>query len=447
MRRALFVLAGLTPLVFTGCQDAAPARDQWLITVSSNATQPQFGDRLLVELLDGDGALACDGCRRTFGVGTGAFPLSFGVPMTSGAVQVRARLYRVAQTGADGFPGDAGLIDGRGRLPEARGIEAVTLNLSLDCFGVLSEAEKTCDPNTGKLGPVPLLDDAAPLEPKSWWGVQPAPCSGPVPEDMACIEGGAFIQGDAQDFGISMPLSAARERLVVLSPFALDRDEVTVGEVRSLVRAGIVDVEPVLPSPDPKDPDGTCTYLGPDDASNDALPVNCVGHGVASNICAAFGRRLPTEAEWEWAAGQRERESLYPWGSNPEVCDQALIGVGRLLEAYFEESIPCRVKDDGTLRPWGVQPGGDPDDLTLEGIANLGGNVSEWTADAFAPYGEACHADLPQPAVDPLCFFSSNTFVVRGGSWNSILQHARSVARQWSGSWTPVIGLRCAQSL
>lgn len=443
MKRSLLAIG----LLLAGCRDPAPARDQWLITVSTDGTQPQFGDRLLVEVLDAAGDLACDGCRRTFGATADAFPLSFGVPVETGAVQLRGRLYRVDQTGTDGFPGGTGLIDARGHLPEANGVTPVTLNLTLDCFGLPSQPDATCDSRTGQLGPIPVLDDAVPLEPASWWGLQPAPCSAPVADDMACIEGGAFIQGDAKDFGISAALSAARERLVVLRPFALERDEVTVGEVRSLVRAGVSNVTPVLPSPDPMDPDGTCTYLGPDDASNDALPVNCVTHQVAANICAALGRRLPTEAEWEWAAGQRDLETLYPWGSDPDVCENAIIGVGRLLEAYFEESIPCRVEDDGTLRPWGVQPGGDPDDVTVQGIANLGGNVSEWTADAFAPYGEACHLDVPRPAVDPLCFFPSSTMVVRGGSWNTILQHARAVTRQRSSSWAPIVGVRCAQSM
>ncbi len=433
-------------LMLTGCQDPAPARDQWLVTVSTDGTQPQFGDRLLIEVLDADGELACDGCRRTFGVTADVFPLSFGIPVETGAVQLRGRLYRIDQTGADGFPGGTGLVDARGRLPEANGVTPITLDLSLDCFGLPSTLDATCDRSAGELAPIPTLNDGTPLTPGTWWGVQPAPCAGPVADDMACIEGGAFIQGDAKDFGISVPLSAARERLVVLSPFALERDEVTVGEVRSLVRAGVPGVAPLLPSPDPMDPDGTCTYLGPNDASNDALPINCVPHQVAANICAALGRRLPTEAEWEWAAGQRDRESLYPWGSDPDVCEKAIIGVGRLLEAYFEETIPCRVEDDGTLRPWGVQPGGDPDDVTAEGIANLGGNVSEWTADSFAPYGEACHLDVPRPAVDPLCFFSASSMVVRGGSWNTILQHARAVTRQRSGGWTTTVGLRCAQS-
>jgi len=437
----LFALLGLT-----ACQDPASARDQWLITISTDGALPQFGNRLLVEAIDEEGTIACDACRRTFGVSATDLPLSFGLSATSGASRVRARLYRAGQTGPDGFPGGAGLIDGLGRLPEARGVTPVALPLSLNCFGLASDGDQTCAPETGTLVPSPLLADDLPLDVGSWWGLASVPCATDAPDDMACIEGGAFIRGNYDDFGPSPLLSGEKERLVVLSPFVLERDEVTVGEVRALLQSGALDVEPILPDPDPRGPTGTCTYLGTDDPTNDALPVNCVPFGTAVSICQALGRRLPTEAEWEFAAGQRTLESPFPWGSDPEACDLAIVGVGRLEEAYFAETTPCRGQADGQLRPWGMQPGGDPDDVTAQGIRNLGGNVTEFSSDAFEPYGEGCHADLPRPAIDPVCVANTGRVVARGGSWNSTVRLARSTSRQYASGWSPSLGLRCAAS-
>ena len=129
---------------------------------------------------------------------------------------------------------------------------------------------------------------------------------------MVCIEGGAFLFGSPFHFNFTAELSSEPEHLVKLSPFAIDRDEITVGEARALVAAGLVTGSPVLPNPDPLAAGATCSYLGTSDPTNDAEPLNCLTHDLAAQICEALDRRLPTEAEWEFVAGQRELETPYP---------------------------------------------------------------------------------------------------------------------------------------
>ena len=109
-------------------------------------------------------------------------------------------------------------------------------------------------------------------------------------------------------------LSPVPERLVRVSPFALDRNEMTVREMRTLVTGGLV-ARPFargLGRP-------ACTWTDAPDQLED-FPVNCIAQSNAARACEARGARLPTEAEWEFAAGDRDEEKRYPWGADPDAC-------------------------------------------------------------------------------------------------------------------------------
>ena len=86
-----------------GCSGSTPARDQWLVEVSSDAPTPLVGDRLLIEALDQDGTPLCDSCRRQFGVSSNdTWPVSFGIAAdgTSGDPLVRVHKTRTMATRA-----------------------------------------------------------------------------------------------------------------------------------------------------------------------------------------------------------------------------------------------------------------------------------------------------------------------------------------------------------
>jgi hypothetical protein len=99
--------------------------------------------------------------------------------------------------------------------------------------------------------------------------------------------------------------------------------------------------------------------------SGDTRPREMVNWFDASAHCESRGARLPTEAEWEYAArGPLNR--VYPWGD--EFVDANVVSSWRTT-ARITESV-------------GSRPGG----ISWVGAYNMSGNVWEWTATLYAPY-------------------------------------------------------------
>lgn len=443
------------------CSDSeAPPRAQWVVQITTNAPPPPFFDRMLVEILDDTGALACGaGCRRSFAITSDTvWPVELGVTASSAPTHVRARLHRADHVDAAGLPLVPMLVDVMGRLPEAEGITPVELAAPMECFGVESDpaAHAACDPSLHVLGDEPRLGppSATPLVAGSWGPARRVDCRGDVPPGMVCIPGGAFFFGKV--FAASAVIKTAPEHLVKLSPFLLDVDEMTVGAVRQLIRGTDIENAPSVPVVDPMHPDSACTWRGLSSAENDALPMNCVRWGFARRVCELLGKRVPTEAEYEWAAGNTTLETDYPWGGDPDICANARVAHGRLdTETTGLEAPSCRAKQT-PLPPWGPVAGGHPKDITLLGVRNLGGNLSEWTGDRFyAEYTDPCWGSTTTLVENPRCDLEAprllTAVTARGGSWSGIGILARSIARTAKIStdqhreWAPDVGFRCAR--
>ncbi len=150
----------------------------------------------------------------------------------------------------------------------------------------------------------------------------------------------------------------------------------------------------------------------------------------AREFCAWAGGRLPSEAEWEYAAGSGPEDWTHPWGHPPATCARAVMDDGH--------GIGC-----GKGRMWPVcsRPAGN----SAQGICDLAGNLYEWTEDCFHKTYHGAPTDGTAWVTDCLKDFR----VMRGGSWYSVAGHLRATDRL-NHSMTfryDSIGFRCARDL
>jgi sulfatase modifying factor 1 len=130
-------------------------------------------------------------------------------------------------------------------------------------------------------------------------------------------------------------------------------------------------------------------------------PVVHVSHRDAVAFCAALGSRLPTEAEWEFAARGGLEQRRYPWG------DELRPG-GRWRCNVWQGTFPeHNTVEDGF-------PGAAPVDAFAPnsyGLYNMVGNVWEWCSDWFSPRPPS------GPLRDPTGPVAGSAHVIRGGSY------------------------------
>ncbi|MGO8997381.1 MAG: SUMF1/EgtB/PvdO family nonheme iron enzyme [Polyangiaceae bacterium] len=169
-------------------------------------------------------------------------------------------------------------------------------------------------------------------------------------------------------------------------------------------------------------------------------PMNCVSWLSARKYCQAQGKRLPTEPEWEYAArGGEGSVRLYPWGSQPptsdlvNTCDPTCYK--RLHPAWDGGALATGERVLPDLWPNTAPVTEFAQDVSLFGVRQMGGNVSEWVEDAYAPFDGSTS--------------SAEEFrVVRGGNWAEAFGPLnRSTFRRPYDRKTrrPEIGFRCAR--
>ncbi|WP_438038987.1 formylglycine-generating enzyme family protein [Sorangium sp. So ce128] len=164
---------------------------------------------------------------------------------------------------------------------------------------------------------------------------------------------------------------------------------------------------------------------------NESLPMNCLSWYAAFAFCAWDGGRLPTEAEWNYAAAGGDEQRPYPWSTSPtdETIDQSFAGYGCTFTDTPEK---CTFMD---ILPVGSRKTGDG----RWGQANLAGNVREWALDMKWDYSEDC--------TDCANLEGEYERVLRGGSFSDDAQYLLSSTRDSNDATTrrPYVGVRCAK--
>jgi formylglycine-generating enzyme required for sulfatase activity len=236
-------------------------------------------------------------------------------------------------------------------------------------------------------------------------------------EEMVFVPADAFWMGSNEGDADEGPMHQ-----VYLEAFWIDRHEVTNAQYAEFLNA--VTGDPgrcgghICADTKAENPDSHLLYEEGRyvvERGYDDHPVVEVSWYGAQAYCEHYGRRLPSEAEWEKAARGADG-TTYPWG---------------------EEFDPHKLNSDyrvGDTTPVGSYPDG----TSPYGACDIAGNVWEWVADWYGAYpGSACQSP----------FFGHKYKVVRGGSWNHPAADARCARRDIAhpDRRLRVVGFRCAR--
>lgn len=262
-------------------------------------------------------------------------------------------------------------------------------------------------------------------------------------DGMVLLRGGSFEMGT--DDG--MPFEAPVHRVTV-KPFWIDEHEVTVGEFAKFVEATGYKTEAEkfgwsvvfnMDSGEWTRVDGA-NWRGPEGGNAEAPsdePVVQVSWNDANVYAKWAGKRLPTEAEWEFAARGGLVGKKYAWG------DELRPG-GKPVANWWQGVFPEKnTGEDGFVKRARVKsfpPNG-------YGLYETGGNVWEWCSDWYSEdyYQSSPHDDPKGPS-------SGEERVIRGGSWmcaENFCTNYRVAARSHSSPDTGLnnLGFRCVKDI
>jgi len=216
------------------------------------------------------------------------------------------------------------------------------------------------------------------------------------PEGMIYMSGGIFRMGSDEGDQYSKP-----SHPVNLKPFFIDAYEVTCEQYKRCVVAN----KCAAPG----------TWSNADyPAGNERRPVTGVSWDDANAYARWFGKRLPTEEEWEYAA-RGSRGFKYPWGNS-------------------WKSSCANADKEGEARRGMVDVGSYNCDSS-SGAKDMIGNAWEWTSSDWQPY----------PGSETPFSRKSHEKVIRGGSWDTPKESATAVLRAGYTGAGDKTGFRCAK--
>jgi formylglycine-generating enzyme required for sulfatase activity len=231
-----------------------------------------------------------------------------------------------------------------------------------------------------------------------------------IGREFVLIPAGSFMMGSDEKYTKASDDERPQHRVSISKPFYLGKYEVTQAQWEAVMG------------------NNPSHFKGP------ANPVEQVSWNDAREFIRRLnqkegrgGYRLPTEAEWEYAA-RAGSAGVYSFGDDPAQLEKY---------AWFGE------KDAGSTHPVGQK---QPD---AQGLHDMYGNVWEWVEDWFAEdyYRVSPSIDPAGPASGPA---SGGFRVIRGGGWNNSARNSRSAYRYYYspdvGDSAGLLGFRLALS-
>jgi formylglycine-generating enzyme required for sulfatase activity len=200
------------------------------------------------------------------------------------------------------------------------------------------------------------------------------------------IPGGIFQMGSESGAFDTVPVHTVR-----IKEFCLSRSEITVGQYKQCVQAGVC-TEPKKSA--------KCYYW---ENHRDQFPVNCVSWFQARTFAKWAGGDLPSEAEWEYAATSAGKRLFYGWGTTEATCQHAWM--------YDEKGFSCGTNRAGAvcLKPKG---------FTEQGLCDMAGNVGEWVLDEYKESYHQAPRDGSAYCSQKNCEGNSARRVDKGGDYS-----------------------------
>ena len=211
---------------------------------------------------------------------------------------------------------------------------------------------------------------------------------------------------------------------VTVPTFEMTKTEVTVAQYQACVDASVCTEPGEYPN------NLFCNWLLPGHSDH---PINCVDWYQAETFCRWSRGRLPSEAEWEYAARNGGEDIEYPWGDETATCQYTVMkefaagGEG----CGMDETWPVCSKNAGN---------------TSYGLCDMSGNVWEWVRDKY--HDSYVGAPTDGSAWEDMWFGHR---VRRGGGFTTLSPQAfRASNRARNGApddHSRSLGIRCARSV
>ena len=240
-------------------------------------------------------------------------------------------------------------------------------------------------------------------------------CKGtPIPETVF-VQGGTFTMGNEETLSRGWVMGDIQKHAVTLGDYEIGKYEVTAAEYRAFCVA-------------------TGREFPRTDSISERHPVNRVSWHEAVEYCKWLSGvtgstwRLPTEAEWEYAARGGAKSQNFKYSGSNDLDE---------VTRYNSKGYILILNDDGSTT---IAVGRDPADVPVGrmkpnelGIYDMSGNVAEWCSDWYA-WDYYAHS----PAHNPQGPDEGTAKVIRGGNWmdalpsfdqtnNCLVYHRRSV--------------------